>query len=221
MNRAVVTMLYAVTLQAMLWLALLWLGARLGLRRPGPRVKGLLGVVAGLALFVPLGGLPLWCRMFSYYPNPSLPMLGLVGAALGARLFGREFLPPADRRAVWIFGFGAGSLLYLNPILFGAVDLYYWGWQRDTAVWSLAAVAVGFLLWGNRLGVLLFAALVAYAGNALESQNCWDYVMDPLYWLLSAGAIGARLLGAARRWLAGRREPGPVAEAGQTFTAML
>jgi hypothetical protein len=88
----------------------------------------------------------------------------------------------------------AGSALYLHPMFLGAVDLYYWGWERTWAVWGLAAMAGVLLLWGNRLGVLFLAALIAYAVNALESQNCWDYIMDPFYWLISVGVVGTRAL---------------------------
>jgi len=51
---------------------------------------------------------------------------------------------------------------------------------------------VGFLAWGNRFGVVLLSALLAYALTALESRNCWDYVMDPFFWLISLGILVVR-----------------------------
>lgn len=165
------------------------------------RVKLLAGVaVAGLG-FVPIGGLPLWSRVFSFYPNPSLPMLGLVCAALGQRFLGLELLARADWRATWIFGAVTGTILYLHSMTFGAIDLYYWGWERDSAAWVLAAVTTGFLARGNRFGLVLLAALMAYAVGALESENCWDYVMDPFYWLFSLGATATATLAAIFRAL--------------------
>jgi hypothetical protein len=181
---------YPVVAIATLWLAVLW-GARV---RPGRwRVVAVLLICAAASLlFVRVDGLPLWNRAFSFFPNPSLPLLGIVFAALWQRLLGTRCLGPEDWRAVWVFGAVAGSVLYLHPMAFGGVDLYYWGWEREHATWVLAAVGVTLLAGGNRLGVIFLAALIAYAVNALESQNCWDYLMDPFYWLISLAVLGAR-----------------------------
>lgn len=201
MNFSLITAVCALATGAMLWLALLWLSSRLKMRQRQRTTKALFGLATVFLLFVPIGGLPLWSRAFSFYPNPSLPMLGLVCAALWQRLLGIEVLKPADWTAAWVFGAVAGSLLYLHPVLGGGVDLYYWGWERDTAAWTLAAMAAGLLAWGNRLGVLLLAALMAYAVNALESRNGWDYTMDPFFWLVSLAVLGNRLRAHVFRWL--------------------
>ena len=196
MSLALVPVFYSVIAIVTLWLALLWC-ARF---KPGRRariVKVLIGVTLVWLLFVPLGGLPLWSRAFSFHPNPSLPSLGIVCAALWQRLLGIAVFKPSDWRAAWWYGAVGGSLLYLHPMFFGSVDLYYWGWDRETAVWSLTAAAIAMLTMGRRLGVLLLAALMAYSVNALESQNCWDYIMDPFYWLISMAVVGNRVFARA------------------------
>lgn len=183
---------YAMVLLATLWLALLWLAARL---RPDarPRRRGLvLGVAAMLLLFLPVGEARLWSWAFGFCPNPSMLLLGVVCAGLWQRLFGLEVLKPADWTAVWRFAAVAGSTLYLQPMVAGRLDLYYWGWEHGVAAWALAGLAVAFLAVGNRLGVLLLAALVGYSFDALESVNCWDYVVDPFVWLGSLGVLTTR-----------------------------
>ncbi|MEO7412246.1 MAG: hypothetical protein ABIZ81_02725 [Opitutaceae bacterium] len=200
---------YAVVAVALFWLALLWLCTRFKIKRRSRAVKTLFGVVTVLTVFVPINGVPLWNRVFSFYPNPSLPMLGMACAALWQRLVGIVILKPADWRATWIFGAIAGSVLYLHPMFFGAVDFYYWGWERNSATWSLAALSIVFLVRGNRFGVLCLAALIAYAVGALESKNGWDYLMDPFYWLLSWTMLGAR---AFRRFAARRQRRRAVLE---------
>jgi hypothetical protein len=192
MNLYLVPVFYAAIAIATLWLALLWC-ARLKPSRRTRIVKVLIGATTVWLLFVPFGGLPLWSRAFSFHPNPSLPLLGIVCAALCQRLLGIAVFKCGDWRATWWFGVIAGSLLYLNPMIFGSVDLYYWGWDRQTAVWSLAAIAVALFAIGSRLGILVLAALIAYSVNALESQNCWDYIMDPFYWLISMAVVGTRV----------------------------
>ena len=63
----------------------------------------------------------------------------------------------------------------------------------------LGALAVLALVGGLRAGLLLVAALAALGLEALESRNAWDYVIDPFYWLLSLGMLGAILLRSVRR----------------------
>lgn len=186
--------LVAVAAIATLWLAFLWLWPRCAHSpRPGVVPKLIAGVATVLLLFVPVGGSPLWSRVFSFYPTPSLPMLGVISAALWLRLFNLPVFSRGDWSAIWLFGAIGGSALYLHPMIFGGVDLYYWGWDRAVAAGTVSGLAIGLLARGNRLGVLLFAALLGYALNALESQNCWDYVMDPFFWIVSAGVLIVRV----------------------------
>lgn len=195
---------YTVMLMAMIWFVGLWVSVRLrgrGCTRP---VNLSFGVAAVLILLLPVGGMQLWSLAFSFCPNPSLPLLGMVCAGLWQRLFGVVVFKPADWRATWLFGAIAGSALYLHPMLLGSLDLYYWGWDRESAAWCLAALAVVYLACGNRHGVLLLAALIAFAVDALESANCWDYVIDPFYWMIGAVATIARGVRGSWTWWRGR-----------------
>jgi hypothetical protein len=150
-------------------------------------------------MLVPLKDLQLWNWVFSYYPNPSLPILGLLIAQRSPRFLGVTIFQSADWWATWIFGAVVGSLVYLQPLIFGrGIDFHYWGWHSNYAAAALALTAIVFLARGNRFGVLLVAALVAFALGALESSNCWDYVIDPIYWLASVVVIVRR--GAIAWW---------------------
>lgn len=201
-------LLYPMVSIATLWLAFLWLWSRRHhTRRVGLTAKLLTGIATSLLLFIPFGDVPLWNRIFSYFPNPSVPTLAIIGAGLWAQLFGTALFKRSDWDAIWIFGVIVGGALYLHPIFFGALDLYFWGWDRVVSAWTVGLVAVALLTGGVRLGVLLLGALVAYGCTALESSNCWNYVMDPVYWLISTGVLGARGVATALRrldWLPGR-----------------
>lgn len=191
---------------AFLWLLLIGLGARLRLAPATRRGNALLVLGALAVLLVPLLSRPLWNWGFSYFPNPCLPLLGVLLARRCPRFLGLAVFSRADWIAIWGFGACVGSLVYLLPVLGSPVDLYYWGWDADHAAWVLAGAAALCLLLGNRLGLLLLAALVAFALSGHESANCWDYVIDPVYWL--AGLIVLARHGLA--WLLARR-PAPVA----------
>lgn len=197
---------------ALLWLTTLWLAGRCRLR-PCHRAKAGFGLLTLLLLFLPINGIPVWNWAFSFCPNPSLPLLGAVCAALWQRLYGVEIFKAADWNAIWCFGGIAGTVLYLHPILLPSLDLYYWGWHPEVAIWSIAVPALAVLAWGNRLGVLFLAALVAYSLGALESHNSWDYVIDPLYWLASLGIGAARALRGLAAWRRRRLAPSTFSEA--------
>ena len=208
MNDRIDPVFYGFICAALLWLATLWLVMRFRTRECSRGLKAAFGVATVLMLFVPIAGLPLWNWAFSFCPNPSLPMLGVVCAALWLHLCRVTVFKPADWRAIWLFGAIAGTALYLHPLLIPAVDLYYWGWHHQIAAWALAAAALVSLAVGNRLGVLFLAALVAYDLGALESNNGWDYVVDPFYWMVSLVMIGARVTRATKGWFRRRTHGG-------------
>ena len=185
---------------AAVWLGLLWAGARFRSGRPQRGVKVAYATIAVLMLFVPFNGMPLWNWVFSFCPNPSVPMVGLVCAALWQHLGGVRVLQPVEWRTLWGFGAVAGTMLYLHPLLPSSTDLYYWGWQHAVSVWAMAGLAVVVFTRGNRAGFFFLAALIAYELRALESPNAWDYLVDPFYWLLSLGIAAGHLARAGRAW---------------------
>ena len=154
--------LYAAASIASLWLAILWVCSRpKRSQRLSVGTKIAVGAATSLLLLIPMSGGPLWIRAFSFHPNPSVPLLGIAFGGLWLRLFGVGIFQRRDWNAIWIFGAVAGSALYLHPMMFGAVDLYFWGWNRAISAWSVGVVAITFLGFGSRLGVLLLGALLA------------------------------------------------------------
>jgi hypothetical protein len=205
MNLRLDTIFHALVCVAALWIVLRWVAACLQLGRRSRAVKLGFGAAVIVLPFVSVGGLPFWNWAFSFCPTPGVPLLAMIGAALWQQVSGVALLKPADWRAAWIFGAVSGTWLYFHPALFGALDLYYWGWHGVAAPVVLAGLAMGFLAWGNRLGILLLAALIACELDALPSRNCWDYVVDPFFWMIGLGWVAVHTV--RRRRLAG---PGPL-----------
>lgn len=194
---------YPATVSAILWLLLLRVGVRFFPKSPGRGTVIGAGVLAAAIGFVPVAGLPLWRLGFGVWPNPSLPLVGLMIATLSAQVAGRTLFTAMDRESIWIFGAVAGSILYLHNVVPLGADLYYWGWDSRVMPIVVGLVAVGLLRAGYRLGALLLLAMIAFAAGALESTNLWDYVVDPVYWLISLGVVTKRTIGAWKR----RRSP--------------
>jgi hypothetical protein len=49
-----------------------------------------------------------------------------------------------------------------------------------------AGLTAALLIWcGNRFAYVLLLALLAYATGFQESENLWDYLLDPVYGAVS------------------------------------
>jgi len=126
---------------------LLWAGLAAAGRRLAPHGftlwrRLLLGLVAAGLAFLPLGGVPLWMRAFSFHSNPSLPLLGLGLVAWARVVLERDWFGSADWLALWGFGAAAGTVLYLHSLVATDLDIYFWGWERGLAASALGALAV-------------------------------------------------------------------------------
>jgi hypothetical protein len=175
---------------------LLWLFQRLLplAGRPGLLIAALL---AGAATFYPWSGepLPFWTASLS--ANFSVVMMLLLLSAILGRAQSRPLLATSAWRAAWWFGAISSVLLY--PSAFGAgphgFDLYALGWPwlwpgSSLLLFGVVGLVAGLLLWrGNAFGWLLVMALAAFACGLQESSNLWDYLMDPVYGVVSLLAV--------------------------------
>jgi len=194
MSDVIASLFHPVALGACTWLILLWTHARISRKTPPLAVKLTTGLVTGLILLLPVQGASVGCWAQGFHPNPSLPGVGLIVAALVHRLFGLVLLRPADLRALLIYGAIAGSVLYLHTFWSSTADLYYLGWLDTAAIWTIAVLSLSFLAAGNRMGVILLFALLAFTFSALESDNAWDYLIDPITWMVCTSLLTFRLL---------------------------
>jgi len=160
------------------------------------------GAVALAACVVPLGGFSLaeWVRGVN--GNFSILLMVMLALACWEGAFSRRVLSQSDQDSVWIFGLVVGASLYPFALGIGAVDPYEWGW-RFSILFVVVGIATGWLTWKNRpLGWMLLLAAIAFRLHVLESENYWDYLVDPIFVAASLVALTARLLLKSRQ---GRR----------------
>ena len=154
-------------------------------RRPFRSFLFVLGLLSVGIVMLPLGGVPLGRWMAGLNLSPSLPLLGLLAGQVLKSFFIREPFRATERQAGWIFGGLAGSVLYPLALGLGNVDPYAWGWSFSI-LFPIVALITIYLIWKqNRFGLLLFLSILAYDFRVLDSPNFWDYLVDPLYWLVS------------------------------------
>ncbi len=179
------------------WLALvlcLRFGAiRFGVRASGARQLLVLGLIALGVLAVPIRGIAIARWVASINPNFSIPFTGLLAVTVWEQAFAKKIFSARDWHAIWTFGAGSGLALYPLALGLGKFDPYEWGWGFSPLFAGIAALT-GLLVWKqNRCGILLLLAIVAYNLRLLESTNYWDYLLDPVYCLVSILVLSWRL----------------------------
>jgi len=184
-----------------------WLTLVLGLQvlagRCGLKARGwgrllFLGLLGAGLLLLPVRGISVaaWVRGVS--ANFSVPFTALLALAVWQGEFRRQWFSHADWTTGWTFGAVTGLGLYPFALGVGSFDPYGWGWSFSP-LFVAGAVLTALLLWKqNSFGLLLLLAIAAYHLRLLESANYWDYLLDPVYCLVSIAALGWQLLARAR-----------------------
>ena len=180
---------------AAIFLLLVWIFQRCF---PGKRGMIVSALGAGLVSVIPFFGHEPRYWLSGITPNASIPLLALLlssileRAGLVAVFRSREWL------AAWVFGALAALSLYPSALGLGLhnFDSYSLGWPWLDWTGSLllfgpVALAAGVLVGrGNRFGWILVAAAASFLFHLQESSNFWDYLVDPLYALVSLFACG-------------------------------
>jgi hypothetical protein len=171
-------------------------------RRPANVPAGILLLVCLILMSVPFDGLPVARRLAGFAPGFSLPFTALLLHATLRRLGGPDVFRPAELAVTWRFGALAGLVLYPAALGLGRWDPYTSGWQFSALFVAVGLVAAFLLGRGHRLGWVVLTAIAAWHLRLLESTNYWDYLVDPVYFLIS---LPMALLGL---WIRRVRAPG-------------
>jgi len=165
---------------------------RLAVRRPIPRW---LPVALGCMSAVPVAGMPVGRWLHGLGQTFSIPFLVVLVDLVAAPFLSRPWLNPAARWAAVWWGAGASLLLYPAALGLSRFDPYALGWSEPGVAAAVASMGAGLALAGNRFGLVLLAAGIAWRVGLFESDNAWDFVVDPIY---GVTALGNLLLTAAR-----------------------
>ncbi len=124
-------------------------------------------------------------RLFYQYLRGILGQASILTLAflihfIGRHLFKLDMLPAPDQALLLGLVAVMGTLLYVTALGGSRWDLYRLGYQP---ILFLLLLMVGTLLsWflGHRIAaVIVVIAVIAYNLNFLESDNLWDYLIDP------------------------------------------
>ncbi len=168
--------------------ALFWLvDVLVGERRRRSRTAGVILLAACILLVsVPFaGGLSLTGFVSSILPGFSIPFSAWMVQRVACRLGYPTLLRDHDQFLLWTFGTAAGVLLYPAALGLTHTDPYSAGWAGGVlypVVGLLGALLIGLKI---RFGWILIIAIATWHLGGLESSNYWDYLVDPIYFLIS------------------------------------
>jgi len=143
----------------------------------------------GALSFLPVAGLPLGRWLHGLNGGFSIPFAALLLDFTITPLIRRPLLPPAANRAAVWFGFVAGWLLYPAALGLGPYDPYVLGWRSPGVATAAAILGAGLTLRHSAFGVVLLSAGLLWQLGCLESDNAWDYLVDPIYWVVANGNL--------------------------------
>ena len=157
-----------------------------GLQRlAGNRGSRWLPLLAGLVAWVPVGGMPLARWFHGFSANFSVVTAILLLHVVWTSCRGRPLLEISARRTLWLFAVVSGLVLYPAALGWGSVDSYGWGWGSPPLLaWAVAALTLFWMFRGRPAGWVFLVAGVGYQAGVLESTNLWDYLVDPILFLV-------------------------------------
>lgn len=161
-------------------------------RSPGARIA--VPVVCLALLLVPVNGL----RLFEYFNGAagegSVTLTLLLLWAMASQMGFLRTPPRADLSAVAGLLAIAGLLLYPSAMGFSPLDVYALGYRPAELLLVLAAFAAWARLRGRKAAAyMVLVAVAAFDVRLLESDNLWDYLIDPLATLWAWGWALSRL----------------------------
>ena len=178
------------------WLVLVlgfqWAVGAWGLKLSGGRGLVVSALAALGVLVVPIQGICIARWIASLNVVFSLPFTGLLAVMVWERATTRKLFSACDWSTSWAFG-ALGMAFYPLALGLGSFDPYEWGWDFSPLFVGIALLTGLLLAKQNRFGLLLLLAIVAYHLGLLESENYWDYLLDPIYCLVSLIVLGCQL----------------------------
>jgi hypothetical protein len=143
-----------------------------------------LGVIAALIVLgfsVPLAGTTVAQWLRSVLGDLSVFTLVIFADILARRLWSRKLLDASSRKPLLLVAALVGVVFYPLALGFGPVDPYRVGYAPLMMVYLLGLTSViAWISFTRRLAVILLLPLLAYNLHLLESDNLWNYLLDPV-----------------------------------------
>ncbi|MEN9947154.1 MAG: hypothetical protein RLZZ293_1540 [Pseudomonadota bacterium] len=107
-------------------------------------------------------------------------MLAIIAKQFDFREIKPRLFAPLEKNGLII----VGSLLYLSTFSFISFDIYALGYVSQKLLIGVIIITFLLIAYDRVLGYIWFLTLVAYYFHLQASNNLWDYIYDPVLWLV-------------------------------------
>lgn len=157
--------------------------------------------LSALLLFLPIEGQPLLYYLRGYTADLSITLTLYLLMLILQRGWDIELIRPTEKKYLMALVIIGACALYPLALGLAQFDSYRLGY--DPQAFLVLLFFMGLFSWYKRmyfLAVLLTSSCLGFAFKVLESNNLWDYLLDPLIstMFLLIGLMSGLRIGAAR-----------------------
>lgn len=153
-----------------------------------------------LILIIPFSGLPVVYYLRGFTGDLSIITAILLSAVLARKFYKFEILNKKTAGYFYSAIFIIGAFFYITSLGYGQFDPYGLAYGSLVIPFTLLASSI-LLAWKKQyeLAVLLVVPIIAYETGLLESNNIWDYMLDPFLWVYATTRTFKYLFGTIKK----------------------
>lgn len=152
-----------------------------------------------LSVTIPVAGSNTWLWINGAVGELSIVTLLLLTGFVLRSLIGWNLIESQSRVYLYFLVLLTGSMFYPATLGLSQFDPYSLGYGLDL---SLLLLSLSILYWvfkQQQVAIILLLVVAARETGLLSSPNTWDYLIDPLLWLLSPVILIIIFIGGLRR----------------------
>jgi hypothetical protein len=138
-------------------------------------------IVLLIFMFFPVGQLSVFQYLRSFFGDLSVASLGFFGVLAVNQLFSRSLVPQNEASVFGVTIIIMAAFLYPMSLGLSYIDPYAWGFGH---LYFEALLGLGTLFWVWKGYFFLVAwwllSYIFYLLKGFESNNLWDYLIDPV-----------------------------------------
>lgn len=152
-----------------------------------------------LSVTIPVAGSNTWLWINGAVGELSIvSLLFLTGFVLRS-LVGWNLIESQTRVYVYFLILLTGSMLYPATLGLSQFDPYSLGYGLDLSLLLLSLSILYWIFKQYQIAIILLLVVAAGETGLLSSLNTWDYLVDPLLWILSPVILIIMFVGGLRR----------------------
>ena len=151
-----------------------------------------------LSVILPVADSNPWLWINGAVGELSVMTMILLAIFIIRKLTGFSLTGIYTRVNIYFLIFIAGLLLFPATLGLTQFDPYSLGYRFELSLFLLVLSILYWILQQRQLAIILLIIVAANETGILSSNNTWDYLIDPLLWIISPVMLVAMYIGGER-----------------------